>query len=104
MAFSKAHLYPEPLRKPAFYAKSLCHPERFFILHFLNTHGPSNVMDITRHSYLSQPVVSQHLAILRRAGLVTFKEKTPFIEYALEVKTVEVACTSILGGLSDLFI
>ncbi len=50
--------------------RALGHPIRLNILEIL-THGPICVCDLVRLTGKRQPFVSQHLAILRQAGLVS---------------------------------
>ena len=91
MAFSKAHLYPPHLNLPAFYAKALSHPERIAILLLLNKRCELTAGELVKASMLSSPVVSQHLAILRRTGLVNYREEPPNVIYFLARKECDYA-------------
>ncbi|MCG6871673.1 MAG: metalloregulator ArsR/SmtB family transcription factor [Gammaproteobacteria bacterium] len=62
--------------------KALANENRLRILKAL-TGGECSVGDLARRIGRSQPVVSQHLARLRHAGLVTLRRQPPSIYYAL---------------------
>ena len=54
--------------------KALANPDRINIMELLATRPVSfSVLDIARHIGLSQSQTSQHLATLRRAGLIIAK-------------------------------
>lgn len=101
MAFSKADQYPDIYRRPAQYARTLSHPERIAIIHLLHENGALTVNDIVRNSPLSQPVVSQHLGILRRSGVVSFRLHAPFIEYHLEYDELHEAFACLTSSLTQ---
>lgn len=61
---------PLSLRHAADVLQALGHPIRLQILEALRR-GPTTVSVIVDRLALEQPVVSRHLAILRRAGVVT---------------------------------
>jgi DNA-binding transcriptional ArsR family regulator len=61
---------PLSLRHAADVLQALGHPIRLQILETLRR-GPATVGIIVEQLALDQPVVSRHLAILRRAGVVT---------------------------------
>ena len=50
--------------------RALADPTRRAVFERL-THGELPVNELTAHFHVSQPAISQHLAALRRAGLVT---------------------------------
>ncbi len=54
--------------------KALSDPVRFEILEYLRS-GEKCVCEIVPHVGISQPVVSRHLAILKRCGLVKDRQK-----------------------------
>lgn len=84
MAFSKSALYPLPLHEQAIYARALSHPERLSTMFILKKYGTLCVSDLVKHSPLHMNSVSQHLAILRRQGLVSYEEKFPYTLYTLD--------------------
>lgn len=54
--------------------RAIADPNRRLILDLLRE-APQSVGDLTRNVGVSQPAVSQHLAILREAGLVDFTSR-----------------------------
>lgn len=58
-------------------AKSLAHPERIRIIELFAERRPLMAHEIAAHSTLAQSTVSEHLQILRRAGLLSVKRDGP---------------------------
>jgi ArsR family transcriptional regulator len=50
--------------------KALGHPVRLEMLQVLSDSGESNCVDLTRHAGLAQSTISEHLRVLRDAGLI----------------------------------
>ena len=50
--------------------KALSHPVRLEIVQILSDSGEANCVDLTRHAGLAQSTVSEHLRVLREAGLI----------------------------------
>jgi ArsR family transcriptional regulator len=71
--------------------KTLASPRRLEILHALAT-GPIEVGKLAERIGASQPNVSQHLGILRGAGLVEAVRDGREVRYALVDPDVMVAC------------
>ena len=92
-AFSKAPLYDDVDRITSEFAFALSHPARLRIIRQLASYGPSKVHILQKNHPISQPSLSQHLEILRNAGLVNCKEKFPFIIYSLNGKNLTLAET-----------
>ena len=71
--------------------KALCNPVRIEILHFL-TKGPSCVTLTNQEIDISQPNLSQHLKVLKDAGIVDSKKvmtkRCYFIKKPEEVKKI----------------
>ena len=71
--------------------KTLASPRRLEILHAIAT-GPMEVGRLAKAIGASQPNVSQHLAVLRSAGLVEAERNGREIRYGLVDPDVMVAC------------
>lgn len=94
------------LKRAEIAAKSLrvcAHPHRLIILCLLD-HKPWSVGEISRETGLNQPLVSQHLARLREAGIVTTKRRGTSIFYHLNnrvcpelVAVVDALCRAGMG-------
>ena len=65
--------------------RALADPSRRAIFERL-TRGETAVKDLTARLDISQPAVSQHLAALRRAGLVTERRDGRLVYYRVEPK------------------
>jgi ArsR family transcriptional regulator len=50
--------------------KALGHPARIEIVRVMAEAGDANCVDLTRHVSLAQSTVSEHLRVLREAGLI----------------------------------
>ena len=71
--------------------KTLANPRRLEILHAL-THGPIEVGRLATRIGASQPNVSQHLAVLRAAGVVDAEREGREVRYRLSDPDVMIAC------------
>ena len=71
--------------------KTLANPRRLEILHAL-AYGPIEVGRLAQRIGASQPNVSQHLAVLRTAGLVDAERDGREVRYRLADPDVMVAC------------
>ncbi|MFL5686853.1 MAG: ArsR/SmtB family transcription factor [Chloroflexota bacterium] len=78
--------------------KTLANPRRLEILHVL-THGPIEVRHLAAQIGASQPNVSQHLGVLRAAGVVDAERDGREVRYRLSDPDVMVACGVMRGVL-----
>jgi DNA-binding transcriptional ArsR family regulator len=78
--------------------KTLAHPRRLEILHRL-ADGPIEVGRLAAELGLSQPNVSQHLAVLRSAGIVEAERTGREVRYRLSDPDVMRACGLMRGVL-----
>jgi DNA-binding transcriptional ArsR family regulator len=62
--------------------RALADPTRRAVFERLAGEGELAVSDLVAGSGVSQPAVSQHLAVLRQAGLVSERREGRFIRYA----------------------
>lgn len=63
--------------------RALAHPLRLRILSFIDAHSSVKVNEIYQALGLEQSITSQHLRILRTAGLVSSKRMGKFMYYQL---------------------
>ncbi len=75
--------------------RALTHPLRLEILDFIDKNTTVNVKSIYNELDLKQSITSQHLQILRRAGLVITKRDGKFINYSLDYSKIEEAVKAI---------
>jgi len=78
--------------------KTLASPRRLEILHVL-ARGPIEVGRLAEVIGASQPNVSQHLAVLRTAGIVDAERDGREVRYRLSDPDVTVACALMRGVL-----
>jgi DNA-binding transcriptional ArsR family regulator len=77
------------LKKAALVLRSLNHKLRQQILALIETEKKITVTEIYVRLRLEQSVASQHLAILRRAGIVNTQRDGKFIYYTINHKRIE---------------
>ncbi|HVX24988.1 MAG TPA: metalloregulator ArsR/SmtB family transcription factor [Parafilimonas sp.] len=77
------------LKKAAMILRALNHKLRQQLLHLLDEHKKVTVTEIYVKLRLEQSVVSQHLAIMRRAGVVTTKREGKFIYYSVNYNRIK---------------
>lgn len=98
MAYSKRHEFDAESIRIAEVAKALGHPARIEILRILSN-GECVCGDIVEELPLSQSTVSQHLAELKKAGLIKGEIDGPRVCYCLDTDT----CKSALQFFQSLF-
>ncbi len=69
--------------------RALCHPLRMAILEFIDQNQEINVNKIYNTLQLEQSITSQHLRILRQAGIVDTEREGKFIYYNIDYKKIE---------------
>ena len=88
--------------------RTLAHPLRIAMLHLL-AEGPREVNRLARELDITQPNASQHLSVMRAAGLVEAERDGREVLYRLADPDVIVACDQMarvmrrrLGRMADL--
>ena len=77
------------LKKAALVLRAVNHKLRQQILKLIDEHGRVTVTELYVKMRLEQSVASQHLAILRKAGIVSTKREGKFIYYTINRNRVE---------------
>src|SRR5450432_592082 len=77
------------LKKSALILRSLNHKLRQQILKIINEDNKITVTEIYVKLRLEQSVASQHLAILRKAGIVSTQREGKFIYYAINASRID---------------
>jgi DNA-binding transcriptional ArsR family regulator len=75
-----------PLKKAALILRAINHKLRTQMLKLIHTQGKLTVTEIYVKMRLEQSVASQHLAILRRAGMVITERDGKFIYYSVNLE------------------
>jgi len=101
MGRSKTSAFSREQNRLADLAKALAHPARIAILEFLASRNVCICGDIVEELPLSQATVSQHLAELKRCGLIKGDIDGPRVCYCLDPETMEEARTLLGRFLTD---
>ena len=75
--------------------RAMAHPLRMKILEFIDKNKTINVNKIYNTLKLEQSITSQHLKILRAAGLVHTHREGKFIHYTIDYPKLDVAVKAI---------
>jgi ArsR family transcriptional regulator len=78
--------------------KTLSNPRRLEIIHIL-ADGPREVGRLAEEMGISQPNVSQHLALMRSAGVVEAERDGREVRYRLSDPEIICACETMRGVL-----
>jgi DNA-binding transcriptional ArsR family regulator len=78
--------------------KALASPKRLEIIHLL-AEGPREVGRLAEELGISQPNVSQHLALMRSAGVVEAERDGREVRYRLSDPEIIAACETMRGVL-----
>jgi ArsR family transcriptional regulator, arsenate/arsenite/antimonite-responsive transcriptional repressor len=87
------------VKEQALQLKALGHPVRLGIAVRLAEEGGTCACDFADLFHVSQPTVSQHLKVLREAGLVRTRRQGTQILYSLDPAAMR-ALGSLLGSLA----
>lgn len=82
------------MRKAAMVLRAINHPLRQQMLKILHQAGKMTVTELYHKLMLEQSVTSQHLAILRTAGLVITERKAKNIFYSVNHKRLDFIHTT----------
>lgn len=95
MRKTKVTFQNEKLQFSSELMRALAHPLRLKILKFIDDHGTINVNKIYNTLKIEQSITSQHLRILRVAGVLRAERQGKFILYTIHYPTVEKAVKAI---------
>ncbi len=84
------------LMDPAEIFKVLSVDTRVNIIELLKANGPLGVKDISEKLGLTPPAISQHLKILKQAGMVRSERKGYWIPYTINVEAMD-NCRKVLN-------
>ena len=100
MKHTKVVFNTERLQYSSELMRALAHPLRLKILEFIDGHGKINVNKIYNALNIEQSITSQHLRILRLAGIVNSIRDGKFIHYNINYDVVfkaQKAVNNFLG-------
>jgi ArsR family transcriptional regulator len=95
----KVNINPEQLEQSSELLRAIAHPLRLKILEFIDQNDLINVNKIYNTLNLEQSITSQHLRILRNAGLVQTERDGKFIHYSIDYDKVKLAVEAVNGFL-----
>jgi ArsR family transcriptional regulator len=102
MGLSKKKSFDPLQNQIADLAKALGHPARIAILQFLAGQDACMCGDIVQELPLSQATISQHLAELKRAGLIKGEIDGPKVCYCIDQKAWDEAKDLLTLFLGDI--
>ena len=102
MGLSKKEAFTAKQNRLADLAKALAHPARVAILEYLAGQNSCICGDIVNELPLSQATVSQHLAELKRVGLIKGEIEGPRVCYCIDQKEWNDARQLLAQFLTDI--
>ncbi len=91
----------ESLQNSSEILRALAHPLRMEILEFIDKNKSINVNKIYNTLKLEQSITSQHLRILRNAGIVITEREGKFIHYTVNYNKIAHVVKSINSFLEE---
>lgn len=91
MKQTKVKFSSEKLQYSCNLMRALAHPLRLKILEYIDVHGETNVNRIYNTLQIEQSITSQHLKILRLAGVVDARREGKKVHYVINYPIVEKA-------------
>lgn len=101
MRKTKVTFHQEKLRVSSELMRAMAHPLRLRILAFIDQHGTINVNKIYNTLKIEQSITSQHLRILRDAGVLLAERDGKYIHYTIDyaiVSKVERAVRNFMNS------
>jgi ArsR family transcriptional regulator len=99
-ASTRTDAFPDELARLAGTLKALAHPARLALLGVLAERGTCVCGALVDELPLAQSTVSQHLKVLKEAGLITGEVDGPRSCYCLDARAVE-ALRDLFGGYAE---
>lgn len=101
MRKAKVTINHEKLQDSSEILRALAHPLRMKILEFIDQNETINVNKIYNTLQLEQSITSQHLRILRLAGLVNTEREGKFIHYSINYDKIDNTVAAINSFLEE---
>lgn len=101
MRKAKVKINSDSLQNSSEILRALAHPLRMQILEFIDKHKTINVNKIYNTLKLEQSITSQHLRILRLAGVVDTHREGKYIHYSINYNKIDHVVSSINGFLEE---
>lgn len=95
MRKARVNIDTEKLQVSSEVLRALAHPLRMKILEFIDKHKTINVNKIYNTLKLEQSITSQHLRILRLAGIVITSREGKFIHYSIDYSKIQLVLKAV---------
>ena len=86
MGFTKKHIFNAYQNQIANYTKMIGHPARISIIQHISENKNCNCNELVKQIGLAQPTISQHLAEIRKTGLLEQTVKGKNLYYSINVE------------------
>lgn len=101
MRKAKVYIDSDDLHVSSEVLRAIAHPLRMRILEFIDNNSDINVNKIYSTLKLEQSITSQHLRILRDAGLVNATRDGKYIHYSVNHERVALVVSSVNDFLEE---
>lgn len=101
MRKTRVTINDEKLKVSSEVLRALAHPLRMKILEFIDKNKTINVNKIYNTLKLEQSITSQHLKILRLAGVVETSREGKFIHYSINYSKVQTVLKAVDSFLEE---
>ena len=101
MRKTKVSINHEKLHASSEVLRAIAHPLRMKILEFIDQNEEINVNKIYNTLGLEQSITSQHLRILRTAGLVSTQRDGKYIHYSIDYEKLGDSVVAVEGFLQE---
>lgn len=92
---------PEYFEKKAGLLKALSHPARLCIVKGLIDQGESNVMNMQSCLKVPQSTISQHLSVLRSAGIIKGRREGVEVFYSVQNDKAKAIIEKLFSEISE---
>ncbi|AEH00626.1 helix-turn-helix transcriptional regulator [Lacinutrix sp. 5H-3-7-4] len=83
MGFTKRHIFDKQQNEIASFTKMIGHPARVSIIQHISENQHCNCNELVKAIGLAQPTISQHLAEIRKTGLLSQTVKGKSLFYSI---------------------
>lgn len=90
----------EIFRRQAEFCRSLADPKRLMIIHYLRD-GAKSVTELADIAGLKQSNASQHIGVLRRAGVIRPQRQGNTVYYSLVTPKIAAACDMVRQVIAE---
>lgn len=81
--------------------RALSHPLRMLILEFIDEQEVTNVNKIYKALNIEQSITSQHLRVLKNAGIVSAEKEGKYVFYRINYPVIHKAVESVNAFLNS---